>query len=107
MKKALPLHPLLNDNDSPHYQSEGEPAIVRFERKYTVTQLMNWAEITKEKYNDPGRKNKGEVEKDIRKLKTYDNYFKMLESLVLKEAEFADMKADQVYKKLNIYWRYR
>jgi len=108
MSKKLPLHPLINKKDSPHYDSHGkETAIERFEREYTVRKLMGWAEITKAKYDDPGRRNKGEAEKDIRKSKTYSDYFKMLHSLVLKEAEFADMKADQVYKILNIKWRYR
>ncbi len=111
MAIKLPLHPLINQQDSPHYQEpdasvDSESAIERFERVYTVMQLMNWAEITKAKYDDPGRAIKGEQEKDLRKAKTYQNYYDFLRSLVLKNQEFANMLAKNVYKKLNIYWRY-
>jgi len=107
MAQKLPIHPLINP-DSPHYDSiEGlDPAIQRFERDETVKDLMAWAKITKRKYDDPGRANKGQQDKDIRKSKTYGDYYEMLRSLVLKEPEFKDMYAQDVYTKLNIYWRY-
>ena len=112
MPKKLPLHPLINQQDSPHYQEpdaaqDSESAIERFERKYTVTQLMNWAEISKAKYDDPGRAIKGEQEKDLRKSKTYEDYYTMLRSLVLRDQYYKDMIAKDVYTDLKIHWRYR
>ena len=107
MSTELELHPLINKTDSPHYDSSGEEtSIERFERKYTVTQLMNWAEITKAKYDDPGRKNKGEAEADVRKSATYYNYYQMLRSLILKYPQTAEMSAEKAYKHAHMKWRY-
>jgi len=110
MAQKLPLHPLINQTDSPHYQEnvseDTTSAIERFERDETIMNLMAWARITKRKYDDPGRATKGQQDKDIRKSKTYGDYYEMLRSLALKEPEFRDMYAQDVYKKLNIYWRY-
>ncbi len=106
MSKQIPLHPLINP-DSSYYDSGSKPSIQKFEEKYTVQKLINWAEITLAKYQDEGRANKGQQEADIIKAKTYENYYTMLRSLIIKEAEFADMIASEVYKKLNIHWRYK
>ncbi len=106
MAQQLPLHPLINP-DSPHYDTGSKPSIQKFEEKYSVHKLMNWAEITLAKYKDEGRANKGEQEKDIRKAKTYQNYYQMLRSMVLKNKNLADMTAEKAYQSLNIYWRYK
>ncbi len=37
------LHPLINKIGSPHWDSEEEPVIQRFERIYTVSKLIGWA----------------------------------------------------------------
>ena len=101
------LHPLINKKDSPHYDSTEEPAIQRFERKHSIQKLIDWAEITAEKYRDPARANKGEIEKDKRKLKSYTNYYNFLRSLVLKDHNVLEMTAKEAYKKHDIHWRYR
>ena len=104
----LKIHPLINLKDSSHYDSHGgEPAIVRFERKYTVSQLMAWAEITKAKYDDPGRKNKGQIEADIRKSESYDRYFHMLYAIIEKNSELGEVTPEKAYEALNMQWRYR
>jgi len=75
-------HPLINKIDSKHYDTvDGEPAIKRFERKYSVKQLAAWAMISAAKYDDPARANKGQVEADARKSKTYHDYYEMLMSI--------------------------
>jgi hypothetical protein len=112
MAKKLPLHPLINQEDSPHYQEpdvseDSTSAIERFEQTETVYNLMVWSRITKRKYDDPGRAIKGEQEKDIRKGKTYQNYYTMLRSLIIKDITLKNMIAKDAYNKLNIYWRYK
>ena len=108
MSLKTPLQPLINKVDSPHYNPDKkETTIERFERRHTVRDLLAWATITKEKYMDPLRKNKGEEEKDIRKALTYKNYAEMLNSLIEKSPSAAEMSAEAVYKTLNIKWRYQ
>jgi len=100
-------HPLTNREDSPHYFSSGsESTIERFECKYTVSQLIAWAEITEAKYNDPGRKNKGQEEKDIRKALSYKRYKEMLQELVKRSPTATEMTPKRVYEILNIKWNY-
>ena len=106
MPKQLPLHPLINPN-SPHYDTGSKPSIQKFEEKHSVQKLMNWAEISIDKYRDEGRASKGQQEQDIIKAKTYEDYFNMLRSLVLKNKDLANITAAKAYQKLNIYWRYK
>ena len=108
MPTELPLHPLINKEDSPHYDSSGkETTIERFERDYTVRDLLAWATITEAKYNDPGRANKGEPQKDLRKALSYKNYAATLRSVIDKNVETKDMSAQMAYKTLQIKWRYQ
>lgn len=104
--EELELHPLINKDHSPHYASTEEPAIQRFERKFTVQKLINWAEISLEKYLDPARKNKGEVDADKTKAETYRNYMFMLKGLVISNPNLLNMSAENAYKKVGIEWRY-
>lgn len=104
--KELQQHPLINNMDSKHYQSSEEPAIVRFERKYSVQKLMAWAEITMEKYADPARAVKGQKEADIRKYETYKAYYNMLLGLVFKDNSILEISAEKAYKKMGIEWSY-
>ncbi len=106
MSQQLELHPLINPLSS-HYDSTDEPTIQRFERLYSINKLIGWAEITAAKYRDPARKAKGQIELDKTKLKTYENYFHFLQSLVLKDPSVLEMTANKAYKKHNIKWRYR
>ncbi len=101
------LHPLINKKGAPHWDSEEEPAIQRFERIFTVSKLMGWAEITKAKYDDPARKNKNEEEADVIKSATYSNYYHMLQGLILKSPSILEMSAAKAYEALGISWRYR
>lgn len=104
--KQPEVHPLINKRDSSHYDSQKEPAIKRFERKYSVRDLMAWAKITKAKYRDEGRKQKGEVEADKRKYETYNNYYNMLKDLTKSDHTIFDVSPEQAYAKHNIHFIY-
>jgi len=99
-------HPLINKIDSPHYDSVEEPAIKRFERVYTITKLMYWAELSCAKYRDAGRANKGQAEADERKADTYKNYQLFLRNILQDFPELADTPALEVYGLLNIKLEY-
>ena len=104
----LKLHPLINKQDSPHYSpSNKKTSIEKFEEIYVVSKLMAWAEITLAKYEDPGRKDKGEEEKDLRKAETYRNYMLMLEDLVSKNTMVIEMTAKKAYALLDVKLRYK
>lgn len=70
-------HPLLN-KDSKHYEmSDGIQAIERFEQMYSREELLIWAKITAMKYRMRiGYKD--DVAKEVKKIKTYDDYCKYL-----------------------------
>ena len=83
-------HPLLNP-DSKHYQMiDGVESIERLEQMYTQSELMTWAKITAMKYR-MRIGNKDGAEKEVGKIKTYEAYYKYLESLVI-EVEYGDEK---------------
>ncbi len=73
-------HPLLNE-DSKHYSmADDTEAIVRMEQMYSKEELMVWANITAMKYRlRIGHKD--EVEKEVKKIKTYEDYYKYLKGL--------------------------
>jgi len=99
-------HPLINKKDSPHYDSVEEPSILRFERRFTVGELMAWAKITSAKYSDAGRANKGQVEADKRKLATYENYYDFLKDIVTRYPHLKDVSAVTAYDILGLKLEY-
>lgn len=76
---AKPKHPLLND-ESKHYEMiGGVEAIEEMEKMFTREELMAWAKLTAMKYRLRIGK-KDAPEKEIKKIKTYEAYYKYLES---------------------------
>jgi predicted metal-dependent hydrolase len=100
-------HPLINPN-SPHYNGvePGEKTLIeKFEEKYTIKQLYDWAMITEDKYfGRMGRKD--DIDKETVKMDTYHNYKKMLKNIIDTYPVLADMTAKTAYKHLNIQWKY-
>ena len=94
-------HPLINKTDSSHYDSTGKPAIVDFEERYTVEELMVWAKITKAKYDHPARAAKGQIEADKRKSDTYESYYIMLSLIYLEYSQYRHIPAAEAYNKLG------
>ena len=71
-------HPLKNP-DSKHYQMiDGIESIERIEQMYSVEDLMAWSKITAMKYR-LRIGNKDEVNREARKIKTYEAYYKHLQ----------------------------
>jgi len=99
-------HPLINLVDSAHYDSKETPAILDFERTYSVTDLRAWAKITLAKYVHPARANKGEVEKDKRKAKTYRDYYEFLDTIIKKYPALAEVTAVTAYDTLGYMMEY-
>jgi hypothetical protein len=72
-----PEHPLVN-NDSKHYEMIGGfQAIEIMEKMFSKQELMAWAKITSYKYRFRLGK-KDDNEKDIKKMKTYEQYYEYL-----------------------------
>ena len=70
-------HPLIN-KESPHYQMvDGKESILLMEQMFTVEELMAWAKITSFKYRFRLGK-KDDNSKDIKKMQTYEDYYKAL-----------------------------
>ncbi len=90
-------HMLINKIDSKHYDSQETPAILDFERTYTVSQLMVWSMLTLAKYEHKGRATKGQVEADIRKAKTYRDYYEFLKDIITKYPTLGDITAVNAY----------
>ena len=71
------MHPLINDA-SPHYQLvDGTESIHLMETMFTREELMAWAKITSFKYRFRIGK-KSDDAKDIKKMKTYEDYYRYL-----------------------------
>jgi predicted metal-dependent hydrolase len=100
-------HPLTNP-DSKHYKAEkpGDKALIeKFEEKYSVKQLYDWAMISEDKYfGRMGRKD--DIEKETIKMDTYNNYKKMLKQIIDKYPMLADMTAKTAYQHLKYDWIY-
>ena len=102
-------HPLLNPKLNKHYRSgskDEKTTIEKFESVHTVTKLMNWAEITADKYLDR-MNHKNQKQDDIEKRDDYIRYYNMLRNLVLKCPDAAEMSAERAYKHLSMEWRYK
>jgi len=70
-------HPLLNPA-SPHYSMvDGVEAIERMEQMYSTEDLMAWAKISAMKYR-LRIGGKDDVEKEAKKIATYEEYYKYL-----------------------------
>jgi hypothetical protein len=80
--------------------------IEKFEEKYSVMQLYDWAMITEDKYFGRMGK-KDDIDKETRKMTTYHNYKTMLKEIIDKYPTLADMTAKTAYTHLNYQWRYK
>ena len=70
-------HPLIN-SDSRHYQMvDGVESIRLMESMFTREEMMIWAKITSYKYRFRLGKKDDDL-KDIKKMKTYEDYYKWL-----------------------------
>jgi hypothetical protein len=70
-------HPLINTS-SRHYQLvDGTESILLMEQLFTIEELKAWAKITSYKYRFRVGK-KDDDAKDIKKMKTYEAYYKAL-----------------------------
>jgi len=99
-------HPLMNKTDSTHYDSKETPAILDFERTYSLTDLRAWAKITLAKYEHPARAAKGQIEADKRKAKTYRDYFNFLDTIIKKYPPLSDVTAVNAYDALGYKLEY-
>ena len=75
----MKLHPLINKASS-HYDNGKKSAIEELEKKLTVTEMIGFCKgnIFKYRYR---LEDKGQKESDLKKIQTYENYLKLLESL--------------------------
>lgn len=72
-------HPLIN-SDSPHYEMIGGlQSIELMEKMFTRDELMAWAKITAMKYR-MRIGDKDHPEKEVKKIKTYEDYYRYLET---------------------------
>ncbi len=104
------VHPLLNE-DSLHYSLFGDESIEQFEKMFTKDELMAWSKLNYYKYMFRlGRKDT--VESEIKKMKTYEDYYMYLEEKqdfkeVLESAKRALELEDEQYTKNNISFCFR
>jgi len=82
-------HPLLNE-ESKHYQMfDGIEAIERLEQMFTNDELATWAKITAMKYRlRIGHKDHSD--KEVQKIKTFENYYKFLTGALDKTGSLFD-----------------
>jgi hypothetical protein len=99
-------HPLINKIDSPHYDSTKTPAILDFERVYSMSDLRAWAKLSLAKYEHPSRSNKGQVASDERKAQTYRDYFNFLDTIIKKYPPLTDITAVTAYEALDYKMEY-
>ena len=105
MKQTI-AHPLINKIDSVHYDSEKTPAILDFERLYSISDLRAWSKLSVAKYRHLGRANKGQIESDKRKAKTYSDYYVFLTGIVTKYPALSEVTAVNAYEALGYEMEY-
>jgi len=101
-------HPLVDKNQKHYIDKDKKTTIEKFEEKYTIVQLYNWAIITVDKYSERMGKKDGEKgeEKDKVKLKNYTEYAKMLKDIMTTYPGLKNKSAKKVYEILDEEWRY-
>ena len=72
-------HVLIN-SESNHYEILGDESIIQFEKMFTTDELKAWAKISYYKYMFRLGKKDG-VDKELKKMKTYEDYYHYLEGL--------------------------
>ena len=99
---SKPLHPLVNKN-SKHYDNGEKTAIERIEEKNTVCQMIGACtyNILKYSYRQDA---KGQKVEDIEKIKTFQEYKKLLESI---DEKFKDKIVSDVFEYVGLEFRYR
>jgi hypothetical protein len=74
-------HPLINPESKHYSMFDGVEAITRMEQLFTTEELMTWAKLTSFKYRlRVGKKEQVDSQSDIKKIITYENYYKYLEN---------------------------
>ena len=73
-------HPLVNPESSHYNTVDGREAIDDLESIFSTEELKSWALITSYKYR-LRIGDKDDVEKEVRKIKTYEAYYKYLDEL--------------------------
>jgi len=99
-------HPLINPEAKYYDGEDKKPAILDFERRYSVSNLTAWSCITRDKYRHPNREGKGEMEKDIVKEKTYNDYYLFLRGIVTKYPALSEVTAVTAYEALGYEMEY-
>jgi len=95
-------HPLLNPDSAKHYDAGKKTAIEMLEEQTVVCSVIGWCECNIFKYNHR-KALKGESEADEKKIETYSNYLKLLNSMG-REAYY--MRVKDAYKKYGIQIEY-
>lgn len=99
------LHPLINP-DSKHYESEGKSAIEELEERLSLTEMIGACQFNIFKYTYRQDK-KGQRESDLKKIETYVNYLKFLESLADRPKVQAGWIVKNVYDYCDIQIEYK
>jgi hypothetical protein len=80
-KQESEKHPLINPESKHYSMFDGTEAIARMEQLFTTEELMIWAKITSFKYRlRIGKKEQVDSQSDVKKILTYENYYKYLEN---------------------------
>jgi len=99
------MHPLLNKN-AKHYQNDNKTAIEDFEERYTIIQLLSWAEITINKY-EYRKDKKGQKESDLEKIQDYKRYVALLKQIIKTNSNLMFEKAKIAYQRAGIEIEYK
>jgi len=72
-------HPLLNEQSKHYSMFDGVEAIARMEQMFSIEDLMAWSKLNAMKYR-LRIGNKDEVNKEAKKIATYEAYYRYLEN---------------------------
>jgi len=91
-------HPLVN-SDSKHYNNNGHQTIYDLEQVLTIREMIGFCKGNIFKYKS--RLGKKEGSNDLKKIKTYENYLKLLQSLTFDDDS---VLTKNVLEANNIIW---
>jgi hypothetical protein len=99
-------HPLINQEDSPHYDREdGKVAIEEMEKVMNIREMIGFCRGNLFKYDwRLGDKDSEDVER--RKIKTYQNYRAVLYRLLQQGIE-ERLSVARAFEIAGVQWRYR
>ncbi len=99
------LHPLINPSSTHYHDKDGTNNIQKLEEKYSISKMIGFCEISKDKYLFRLDK-KGQKASDEEKIITYENYLTVLNDIIRFNSDFRNFSVKNAMNAVGKSYRY-